>query len=228
MKGGYSKWPMRPQKKLLLRDPLSEVTRKERRFLLGLSFISIVLTWTGRIPTKIPALGIELPRVDQDAIMWVMIILVSYALIGFVAYAVPDFMRWRVSKKLVRRQNFEERETIEATLEKLVKKKVATIAEEKIEIEKQSVPEWTPELVKGLEEKLRKEVEKELREVSTKYLNERLIPAFADIHTISSLSKVSWGRAVFDFLIPPIIGLYALYCLWIFKLPVTSFWCLNN
>ncbi len=93
--------------------------------------------------------------------MWVMIILVSYALIGFVAYAVPDFMRWRVSKKLVRRQNFEERETIEATLEKLVKKKVATIAEEKIEIEKQSVPEWTPELVKGLEEKLRKEVEKE-------------------------------------------------------------------
>jgi hypothetical protein len=36
---------------LLLRDPLNEGTKKERRFLLGLSLISIVVVKTGLMPT---------------------------------------------------------------------------------------------------------------------------------------------------------------------------------
>lgn len=213
---------------LLLRDPLSEVTRKERRFLLGLSFISIVLAKTGFIPTKIPALGIELPRVDQDAILWIMIVLVLYALIAFVAYAVPDFMRWRVLKKLAHRQDFEDRETMEAALEKMMEKAAANVVNKNFEIEEQSVQKWTPELTKEFKEKILKETEEKLREVSKEFIIENLIPAFVHVHTDSSLSKVSWARVLFDYLIPIIIGVYAVYSLWAFKLPVTSFWCLNK
>src|SRR5437867_11439772 len=43
---------------VLLRDPLSEVARKERRSLLGISAVAILVGWTGLVPQKIENFGL--------------------------------------------------------------------------------------------------------------------------------------------------------------------------
>jgi hypothetical protein len=81
--------------RLNLCDPLSENTRKERRFLLGLSFIAVAVAQTGLIPTKIEALGIAVEKTDQKAILFLLAVLVAYLLITFIIYATIDFVRFR-------------------------------------------------------------------------------------------------------------------------------------
>jgi len=80
-----------------LRDPLSEVTRKERRALLGVSVLSLLVAKSGLVPEKVSALGIELTRVDQKAFLGIVILVVSYFVVAFVIYGLTDFLAWRVS-----------------------------------------------------------------------------------------------------------------------------------
>ncbi len=80
---------------LNLCDPLSETTRKERRFLLVLSFIAVAVAQTGLIPTKIEALGIAVEKTDQKALLLLLSVLVAYLLITFIIYATIDFVRFR-------------------------------------------------------------------------------------------------------------------------------------
>src|SRR5437870_1539440 len=54
----------------LLRDPLSEVNRKERRSLLGVSAIAILIGKTGLVPTKIENLGITFTEPGRAALLW--------------------------------------------------------------------------------------------------------------------------------------------------------------
>jgi hypothetical protein len=81
--------------RLNLRDPLSENTRKERRFLLLVSFIAVAVAQIGLIPTKIEALGIAVEKTDQKALLLLLTVLVAYFLITFIIYATMDFVRFR-------------------------------------------------------------------------------------------------------------------------------------
>ena len=78
-----------------LNDPLSEVTRKERKVLLGLSMLSLFFSQAGILPSKISALGIELKTTDQNAILYLMSIALLYFVCAFFLYAMSDFMVWR-------------------------------------------------------------------------------------------------------------------------------------
>ncbi|MGE5693339.1 MAG: hypothetical protein ACM3YF_06120 [Candidatus Zixiibacteriota bacterium] len=82
---------------LLVGDPLREVTRKERRALLGFCAIAIVVVKTGLIPNKIVALGIEFSSADQKSLLVVLALVVLYFLVAFLIYAFSDFMAWRIS-----------------------------------------------------------------------------------------------------------------------------------
>jgi hypothetical protein len=83
------------KKDLLLHDPLSEVTRKERRMLLGISMLGISVVQTGLVPSKISALGIEFAKSDQQTILSLLSLIVVYFLVAFVVYASSDFLAWR-------------------------------------------------------------------------------------------------------------------------------------
>lgn len=61
-----------------VQDPLSGVTRSERKILLGVSVIAIAIVKTGLIPTKISALGIEFSQADRSALLGVMALVVIY------------------------------------------------------------------------------------------------------------------------------------------------------
>jgi len=80
-----------------LRDPLSEVTRKERRVLLAVSALGIVIVKTGLVPSKVTALGIEFSHADQQALILALAAVVGYFLLAFIIYATSDLTAWRVA-----------------------------------------------------------------------------------------------------------------------------------
>jgi hypothetical protein len=78
------------------RDPLSEVTRNERKFLLAVSMATIVLTSLHEKIKKIPSIETdELSVGSQRAILIALAVVVGYALVAFVIYAWTDFVSWR-------------------------------------------------------------------------------------------------------------------------------------
>lgn len=81
---------------VLLKDPLSEETRKERRNLLGVSTLGIVMVKSGLIPSKISALGIEFSQADQTVLLYALAVITIYFLLAFIFYALSDFMNYRV------------------------------------------------------------------------------------------------------------------------------------
>jgi len=85
-----------------MRDPLRELTRKERRTLLGVSIVSIGIVKTGLIPTEISNLGIKFAPADQSALLKVLAACVGYFLIAFVIYWVSDWLatRWALQHAL--------------------------------------------------------------------------------------------------------------------------------
>ena len=89
-----------------LRDPLSQVTRAERRMLLGISALSIFVTSTGLIPTKISALGVDFGQSDQRALLIVLALVVAYFLVAFVVYGLTDYLSWRVTYDESRRSAY--------------------------------------------------------------------------------------------------------------------------
>jgi hypothetical protein len=79
-----------------LRDALSNVTRRERQFLLGISLLGIALIKAGLVPSKISGLGIEFQSANQEALLLIVAIVIIYFLVAFTIYAASDFLAWRI------------------------------------------------------------------------------------------------------------------------------------
>ena len=79
----------------LVKDPLSVVARNERRSLLGVGVLALVMS-AGIIPTKISALGIEFSNYVQSDLIFIFILVNVYYLVAFFVYGVSDFIAWRV------------------------------------------------------------------------------------------------------------------------------------
>lgn len=78
-----------------LGDPLSDVTRKERRNLLLASVTGLLVETTGLVPTHISALGIEFSPPAQSAFVVLVTLTVVYFIGAFVIYGASDFFVWR-------------------------------------------------------------------------------------------------------------------------------------
>lgn len=78
----------------MLRDPLGEVARKERRSLLGISAIAILVGWTGLVPARIENFGIAFAPPERQALLWVFIAVVGYYTFAFVIYSISDALSW--------------------------------------------------------------------------------------------------------------------------------------
>lgn len=78
-----------------LTDPLSLITRIERRNLLLASTAGILVAKAGLLPTQISALGISLSVSNQSAFIVVMALTVTYFVFAFLLYGIADFFVWR-------------------------------------------------------------------------------------------------------------------------------------
>ena len=76
----------------MLKEEWSENTRRQKRTLLLVSTISIIIVATGWFPTKFSTLGITLDLSDRQAAFWILLVIQVYLLITFLAYVVPESM----------------------------------------------------------------------------------------------------------------------------------------
>jgi len=74
-------------------DPLSEVTRAERKTLLFLSLVSAAIAVGGLVPREIPALGIELTSGETLTLLYLLAAALTYYLVGFLSYVSNDLRR---------------------------------------------------------------------------------------------------------------------------------------
>ncbi len=81
-------------RKVLLSDPLSDVTRRERRTFLGTATVAILIAETGLVPSKIDALGIELTAVDQSTFLLILSLVVAYFFCAFAVYGIMELVSW--------------------------------------------------------------------------------------------------------------------------------------
>lgn len=170
-------------REIAVSDPLSEVTRGERKTLLGASAIGIVIVKTGLVPSKISALGIEFAQTDQRALLLAIGAIVAYFLCAFMIYAVTDFMAWRYRLH---------KAALLVDLE--YGKKVTT------------VPVVTELDSEGKRRKV--EVDEKMKELHLVTVGEREGRLNSRSYAVSKL------RAVFEFIVPVIIAIYAIFLLW--------------
>lgn len=78
-----------------LEDPLSQISRLERRNLLIASTVGMLVGHVGLIPTRISALGLEFTAPAQNAFLILLALLVVYMVFAFAIYAVADLFIWR-------------------------------------------------------------------------------------------------------------------------------------
>jgi hypothetical protein len=83
----------------LLSDPLSSETRKERRNLLAASVVGFIVATMNVIPTRISALGIELPSPARNYFLYIVIAVTVYFMVAFVVYGTTDYFTWRHKKQ---------------------------------------------------------------------------------------------------------------------------------
>ena len=81
-----------------LADPLSAVTRKERRNLLIAASVSILMAWAGLVPTRIDSLGVTFTASQRAAILLSAVLAVMYFLVAFIVYGSRDRMAWRFER----------------------------------------------------------------------------------------------------------------------------------
>ncbi len=94
--------------KLTISDPLSEVTRKDRRALLGISVLGIIIGGANIIPIKLTALGIEFGKTDQNFLLFVIFLITLYFLSAFAICAFSDFLSFQIDLRNLSK----ERETL--------------------------------------------------------------------------------------------------------------------
>lgn len=94
---------------VLVKDPLTEVTRKERVYLLAVSLIGIAIVTTGLVPSRIAALGIVLDQPDRAALLILLAVVTAYFLVAFVVYAASDYVTRRTILELVTARMREQR-----------------------------------------------------------------------------------------------------------------------
>lgn len=76
---------------VLVRDPLTPVTRKERLYLLAVSLTGIAMVRTGLVPSKIATFGIELDKPNRSALLFLLALVAIYFLVAFILYAASDW-----------------------------------------------------------------------------------------------------------------------------------------
>jgi hypothetical protein len=86
---------------VLVRDPLSAVTRKERLYLLAVSMIGIAMVRTGLVPSKIATFGIELDPPNRSALLFLLALVTVYFLAAFIVYAASDYIARRAAISMV-------------------------------------------------------------------------------------------------------------------------------
>lgn len=83
----------------LLGDPLSDITRKERRNLLFASTVGCAIVSMDMVPTKLSALGIDFSSPAQSSFLILVAVVIAYFFFAFVTCGLADFLSGEANTK---------------------------------------------------------------------------------------------------------------------------------
>jgi uncharacterized membrane protein HdeD (DUF308 family) len=83
-------------------DPLSEVTRQERKSLLATCVIAVSIAAGGLVPGEIEALGITVTPAQEKSLLYIVAGVIVYFILGFTIYAISDLNRRKVAEAQAR------------------------------------------------------------------------------------------------------------------------------
>jgi hypothetical protein len=177
---------------IALSDLLKAETRKARLYLLGVSVVSIAIVFTGLVPQEITTLGITFKQSDQQSLLSILTLVILYFLVTFITYGVSDFLYWQ---QAYRQASWSEMNQTFRVM---------------MEVNEQVNAHLDDLDVKGsdLDELMR------YRRVQREDVMALLEPDYGLIKWYPALSAVvAPVRAVVEFLLPLLVGLWAIYIL---------------
>lgn len=211
-------------REIALSDPLKAETRKARLYLLGVSIVGITLVYTGLVPQEITALGITFGEADRKSLLRILSLVIAYFLAAFAIYGVSDFLAWRSAFKVAFIQEENAKDMLRMSDDASKRHLAKEFQRRKEELQKEA-EDTEKELLETLGkagddgpkmDELRKRAELlRMRAESapaTPVLADRVDVVLADMYRPVSLS-VSWARALFEFLLPLLVGFYVIYAL---------------
>lgn len=74
-------------------DPLSEVTRKERKALLAACIVGLAISAGGLVPERIETFGITVTPRQEESLLYILAGVIGYFLLAFAIYAWSDLKR---------------------------------------------------------------------------------------------------------------------------------------
>jgi hypothetical protein len=81
----------------LFADPLSDVSRKDRRSLLGLSVVGFAITRLDLLPSKVEALGLVFNSLQKTFLIGILAAVVTYFCLAFLIHSGFELYLWRWS-----------------------------------------------------------------------------------------------------------------------------------
>lgn len=183
---------------VLVRDPLTPVARKERLYLLAVSMIGIAMVRTGLVPSKIATFGIELDQPNRSALLFLLALVTIYFLVAFIVYAASDYIAQREALgAALEREDTRERHQAVATYmntsEDDVRKRYS-------EDPATMLPDDAKAVLDG-------------RITIKELLSEDDLAAIVVEGTENHVRLVALARLFFEFLLPVLVGGYAIYSL---------------
>jgi hypothetical protein len=79
-------------------DPLSDVTRRERKMLLTVNVVALAIVIGNLIPTQIVAIGVTLSTASRQRLLLLLGGVLLYGLTTFIVYASADRVAWRADR----------------------------------------------------------------------------------------------------------------------------------
>ncbi|AFM25410.1 hypothetical protein [Desulfomonile tiedjei] len=183
---------MEKEPQYLLQDALREVTRKERRNLLGSASIGIIIAWAKVKLSTISIFGLTFQGISDDRLLSILGCAVVYFFAAFLIYAVSDLVAWGFAVADAR----SEKETEDFRRELEQRKQWESEEERKNRQERSK--NWMSQIDFDLHKRdvERYKIVQAAKEKRQSYYLPSLI--------------VSSVRAVFDFILPLIVGIYAI------------------
>lgn len=197
-----------------VRDPLTPVTRKERLYLLAVSMIGIAMVRTGLVPSKIATFGIELDRPNRSALLFLLALVTIYFLVAFLIYAASDYLTRREALGgAYKRHETQRRFQAVANRLQTSEEHIIRLYSEG-ELRNFAQEFYRSNLSKGDEETARERTEVTLRILDDPRfgLEVAAMEGFPPLRATSS-DRIGLARVFFEFLLPLLVGGYAIFSL---------------
>ena len=85
-------------------DPLSDVTRSDRRWLLLVNVVLAAMAYGGIVPSEIEALGLKTAQINRHVMFAIVWVAGLYLAISFTLYVTTDYKTWGMRMRQARRR----------------------------------------------------------------------------------------------------------------------------